>query len=67
MALRTEIIPGTILRAARRVGLKAPDWYVGRTNGHDQQVDHITIAEIIEQAERSDAAAQRSGRPGESG
>jgi hypothetical protein len=48
MALRRDIIPGTILKAAERAGLHAPDWYVGRTNGHHAHEQYKTLDQIVE-------------------
>jgi hypothetical protein len=52
MALRREWIPENILSAAKRAGLKMPDWYVGRSNGHDLHERKTTLASIARSVKR---------------
>jgi hypothetical protein len=66
MALRGDIIPTTILDAAKKAGLSKPDWYVGRINGHESQQPKTTLQDIVDEAmaaDRSDAAEPKSGQP----
>lgn len=52
-----EHIPGDVLYAAKRAGLKTPLWYAGRSNGHEGKKLEKTLDEMIE------APYHESGRP----
>jgi hypothetical protein len=61
MALRPDIIPTTILNAAKRAGLSTPDWYVGRINGHEAHEPEVTLESIVEQVKQKDSTDQGEG------
>jgi hypothetical protein len=52
MPLRPDLIPETILKAARRAHLNTPHWYVGRTNGHEGHARQTSLESIIEQVDQ---------------
>lgn len=61
----SEWIPLNILAAAKRAGLSAPLWYVGRNNGHETHERKQTLADLEREAERKSqagAAARRQPR-----
>lgn len=49
-------IPADVLAAAKRAGLDAPLWYVGRSNGHEGKHLDQTLDEVVEAA--NEAAEQ---------
>jgi hypothetical protein len=64
MALRREWIPENILSAAKRAGLKMPDWYVGRSNGHNLHERKATLASIATAVKRKiETDKQREAPP----
>jgi aminoglycoside/choline kinase family phosphotransferase len=64
MALRRDWIPENILSAAKRAGLKMPDWYVGRNNGHGLHERKATLASIAETVKRKiETDEQRKSPP----
>lgn len=63
MALRDDIIPTTILDAAKRAGLSKPDWYVGRTNGHEAYERKSTLQSIVEEVSKAEDARRQADAP----
>lgn len=64
MALRTDIIPTTILKAAKRAGLSKPDWYVGRINGHEAHEREVTLESIVQEVtDEATDPVRRDQRP----
>jgi len=56
----SEWIPQNILEAARRAGLNAPLWYVGRTNGHEGHERRKTLKDLAEEPQRDEATEARA-------
>jgi hypothetical protein len=65
MALRRDWIPENILSAAKRAGLKMPDWYVGRNNGHGMHERKSTLESIAVTVRRQIARDAQHDSPPE--
>lgn len=58
----SEWIPHNILDAARRAGLKTPQLYLGRNNGHGAHIRKKTLRDLAQEVRDEDAAREREQR-----
>ncbi|HEX8121581.1 MAG TPA: hypothetical protein VF549_10000 [Solirubrobacteraceae bacterium] len=59
----SEWIPHNILDAARRAGLKTPQLYLGRNNGHERHIPKTTLRKLAEDLRAEDAQEREREAP----